>query len=443
LIYFGALSIILSIGASHRLSAVARGNDQTGRSRGSIRERGGSLQVRVFAGFDPVTGKRRYLARTIRGTDRAAYRLAEKALTKLQAQVDKQRAPESSISLSYALDEWLAGNEIEDTTRRTYTGYIERTIKPALGAVPIDKLGARDLERLYQQLRRCRALCDGKPFVEHGPPDADHDCARSKCRPHQCRPMAASTIRQIHSIISGTLAAAVRWEWLGTNPARAARRPRAKAPEPRPPSSVMAAQLIDAAFEMDDDWGTLVWLVMTTGLRRGEVCALRWQDLDLDGEIIDIRRNYVLHKGVGTEKDTKTHQMRRIALDSETTAILRAHRSSVSERLQELGQTLTDERYVFTGTRTPDHSEPYSPHAVSSRYRAMADRLGIKTHLHALRHYSATELLTAGVDLRTVAGRLGHGGGGATTLRVYAAWVAASDRKAAEILGSRMPRRRI
>jgi integrase len=71
----------------------------------------------------------------------------------------------------------------------------------------------------------------------------------------------------------------------------------------------------------------------------------------------------------------------------------------------------------------------------------MAARLGIKTHLHALRHYSATELLTAGVDLRTVAGRLGHGGGGATTFKVYAAWVAAADRKAAEILASRMPRR--
>lgn len=71
----------------------------------------------------------------------------------------------------------------------------------------------------------------------------------------------------------------------------------------------------------------------------------------------------------------------------------------------------------------------------------MAVRVQVKTHLHALCHYSATELLSAGVDIRTVAGRLGHGGGGATTLRVYAAWVAASDRKAAEILGSRMPRR--
>lgn len=79
---------------------------------------------------------------------------------------------------------------------------------------------------------------------------------------------------------------------------------------------------------------------------------------------------------------------------------------------------------------------------MSSRYKEMAERLGIVTHLHSLRHYSATELLSAGVDLRTVAGRLGHGGGGATTLRVYAAWVAASDRKAAELLGARLPKRR-
>jgi integrase len=253
--------------------------------------------------------------------------------------------------------------------------------------------------------------------------------------------MAASTVRQIHSIISGTLAAAVRWDWIGSNPARVAQRPKAKAPEPDPPSASEATRLLDAAFEMDDGWGTLVWLVMTTGLRRGKVCALRWRDIDLDGETIDVRRSYILHKGVGVEKDTKTHQMRRIALDSETVALIREHRSRVSERLATLDQTLAENLHVFTGAQTPDHTKPYSPHAVSSRYRDMAGRLGIETHLHALRHYSATELLTAGVDLRTVAGRLGHGGGGATTLRVYAAWVAASDRKAAEILGSRMPKR--
>jgi len=70
----------------------------------------------------------------------------------------------------------------------------------------------------------------------------------------------------------------------------------------------------------------------------------------------------------------------------------------------------------------------------------MAERLEIDTHIHALRHYSATELLTAGVDLRTVAGRLGHGSGGATTLRFYAAWVSEADHRAAATIGQLMPR---
>ncbi|GAB3903912.1 hypothetical protein GCM10029964_096600 [Kibdelosporangium lantanae] len=188
---------------------------------------------------------------------------------------------------------------------------------------------------------------------------------------------------------------------------------------------------------MDEDWGTLVWLAMTTGMRRGELCGLRFARIDFDAEVIDLRRNWVL----GKEKDTKTHQNRRIALDSETIVLLSEHEMRARNRLEDLRKEFTNDLFVFTGTKTPDHSQPYSPNAVTQRYKDMATRLGIDTHLHALRHYSATELLTAGVDLPTVAGRLGHGGGGATTLRVYAAWVAASDRKAAEILGSRMPKR--
>jgi site-specific recombinase XerD len=69
----------------------------------------------------------------------------------------------------------------------------------------------------------------------------------------------------------------------------------------------------------------------------------------------------------------------------------------------------------------------------------MVHKLGIRTRLHSMRHYSATELLASGVDLRTVAGRLGHGSGGAITLRVYAAWVAQADQDAARMLGARLP----
>jgi len=74
---------------------------------------------------------------------------------------------------------------------------------------------------------------------------------------------------------------------------------------------------------------------------------------------------------------------------------------------------------------------------MSQRFRRLADRLGIDAHLHTLRHYAATELLTAGVDLRTVAGRLGHGDG-SITLRHYAAWVNHADQRAASILSGRL-----
>ena len=122
--------------------------------------------MRVYAGQDPVTGRDRYLSKTIKGTDRAARKRAEKTLTQLQAEVDKQRVPETSVPLSRALDEWLRTVEIEDTTRRTYVGYIGRTIKPALGSISIDKVSARNLEALYSELRRCRLRCDGRPFIE-------------------------------------------------------------------------------------------------------------------------------------------------------------------------------------------------------------------------------------------------------------------------------------
>ncbi|WP_235875203.1 tyrosine-type recombinase/integrase [Saccharopolyspora aridisoli] len=406
------------------------------RKRGNIEERGGALRVRLYAGTDPVTGKQVYYRDTIQGTNKAAWKKAENKLAEFQAKVAKQRSAQSSVNLAYALSEWMRTNELANSTRKTYEGYIDRTIVPALGETPVNKLSARILEGLYTELRRCRNRCNGKPFVVHKR-SGEHDCEAAGCKPHECKPMETSTVRQIHAIISGTLDAAERWEWIDTNPARVARKPKQKRPEPDPPSPAEAARLSEEAFRMDDDWGTLVWLAMTTGARRGELVGLRFSHVDLEQEVIALRRNWVL----GEEKDTKAHQIRRIAVDSETVTLLREHRERVRLRVESLGRKFTADLFVFTGTKTPDHVQPYPPNAVTQRYKDMADRLNLDTNLHALRHYSATELLTAGVDLPTVSGRLGHGGGGATTLRVYAAWVAASDRKAAEILGSRLPKR--
>ena len=75
-----------------------------------------------------------------------------------------------------------------------------------------------------------------------------------------CKPMAASTVRQVHAVISGALSAAVRWDWIATNPARGAATAPPAPPQPDPPSPSDAARIVDGAFAVDDDWGTLVWL---------------------------------------------------------------------------------------------------------------------------------------------------------------------------------------
>ena len=236
-----------------------------------MRVRGGSLQVRVFAGVDPVTRRDQYLSETVKGTDRPARREAEKVMARLQSEVDGQRSAQSSVTLGYTLDEWLKTVEVEDSTRDGYLGYIERTIRPALGAVPISKLSTRTLETFYAELRRCRVRCDGHA-------------------PHACKPMAASTVRQVHAVIGqrAQRGRAVGLDHDQPGPWSGQRTP-AGAATARPPSPADAARIVDGAFAVDDDWGTLVWLVMTTGMRRGEVCALRWSRVDLDLGVVDIR----------------------------------------------------------------------------------------------------------------------------------------------------------
>lgn len=429
------------------------------RARGTIRQRGNSYQVIVYAGVDPVTKRRLYLRESTSDP-----REAERILTRLCAHVDEQRHAKTNATFRAAMQLWLKTHEIEASTRESYETYARLHFYPVFGDEPAGRITAQMLEEFYAELRRCANRCDGKPFVAHrvsgphecravkhryppGRPPAGgrspHDCAERgcvvvECQPHTCVPLSAATIRRMHFAIRGVLSAAERWGWITSNPAKVARKPRPPASQPEPPSVEDAARIAEAAWEEDAAWGTLVWLVMVTGVRRAELLALRWTDIDLTAGKISVRRNYIRANRESFEKDTKTHQMRRMSIDSATVEVLQEHHARYVAVCESLGVPPRRDAFVFS--YRPEHDRPCDPSGVTHRYDRMCQRLGIDSHLHALRHYSATELLTAGVDLRTVAGRLGHGGGGATTLKVYAAWVNESDRRAAEILGGRMKR---
>jgi integrase len=398
-----------------------------------IRQRGNRFQVRVFGGMDPATGRQLILTGSAK-TEADAIALRDG----YRKQIESQTAVRTNVTLAVLLDEWLDSHPVERSTRLAYTTLIAKFIRPALGDQTLPglvKQGSRPYEKLYAELRACRRRCRGRSFVEHRTPRA-HECD-VRCAPHVCRPLSASSIRQCHAVLSSAYAAAVRWGWVAVNPMGTVQRPRIPTPNPDPPSPEDAGRIVAAAWSEDVEWGLLVWLLLVTGARRGEILALRWANLDLAAGVLAIRHSVDSQRGPSTIKDTKTHQSRRISLDVATVALLIEHRERVVERCAEIDAKFSEQLFVFS--YEPDHTRPCNPSGVTHRYGRMVGKLGIRTHLHAIRHYSATELLSSGVDLRTVAGRLGHGSGGATTLKVYAAWVSRADQAASELLAGRLP----
>ncbi|MGB9137580.1 MAG: tyrosine-type recombinase/integrase [Pseudonocardiaceae bacterium] len=409
-----------------------------GRSRGSVDELpSGALRVRVYAGVDPVSKRRHDLIEIIPpgpGADRQARRVRDRLIS----QVEERRNPRTKATVDQLLERYLDQFDGAATTLTLYRGYVRNHISPFLGKIKIGALDADILDSFYAELRRCRDHCSGRPFVQHRTAVA-HRCDR-RCGQHRCRPLGATTIRHMHFILSGAYKRAVRWKWVSVNPLHQAEPPAAPVPNPHPPSASEAARIVNEAWK-DPDWGALIWLAMTTGARRGELCALRWSRIDLTPGRAVMWLRHAISKDVDgwAEGDLKTHQQRRIALDPETVQVLSEHQIRCRARAEELDLDLAAEAFVFSGA--PDGSTYLTPGALTQRYNRLAERLGIDTNLHKLRHYSATELVAAGVDVRTVAGRLGHSGGGTTTLRAYAAWVSEADQRAASGIATRMPSR--
>ena len=135
--------------------------------------------------------------------------------------------------------------------------------------------------------------------------------------------------------------------------------------------------MISAEAWRDLDWGMMVWLFMTTGAHRGEVCALRWDRFDAATAVLVITTSVAQRGGRTWEKDTKTHQQRRIALDAQTVALLVAYRRHCAERagLDEMPGAA----HIFSPLL--DGSTWIKPDTVSQRYERMCARIGWDMHI--------------------------------------------------------------
>lgn len=369
---------------------------------GSLRSRGRGLwELRLPLPPDPATGRRRQRSVTFHGNRRAAAtELRRLAADTLPAPADRA----TNLRLTTLLDVWWEPKKptLAATTAREYQRVIDTRLKPDLGATHLDRLLPFHLDRYYAQLQR-----------------------------EGLRP---GSIRQIHAVLRGALGQAHRWGWLPNNPAPATAPPRRRAPDIEPPTPAQARRILACAEAVSPEFGLLVRLAAVLGARRGELCGLRWEDMDLEGQTLTIRTGIADVAGRLVETDTKSHMPRTISIDASTARRLHDHHRWATQRASDQDTELA--RRAFVLSEVTDGSAPYRPDKATGTFRRVARRAGLAgARLHDLRHFAATQMIGAGYDLRTVAGRLGHRQPW-TTLNTYAAFLPERDHAAADHLAS-------
>ncbi|MCB9374001.1 MAG: site-specific integrase [Microthrixaceae bacterium] len=370
---------------------------------GYKRFRNGAWRLSVYVGVEPGTGRQRYVYRTVHEPDTpAGARAADRKLAAFVAEVDANHHLASDhLTLAELLTRWqhtrAASWSPKTATERRRL--VDNHLVPALGDRRIDRLRPIDLAQYLDA-----KLADG---------------------------MAPSTVAAHAAALRAALNLAVRWDLIARNPMD--RVDPVEVPRRHldlPPVETVARML----HELEDEDLTMaayIRVAALAGSRRGEVCVLRWGDVDLDvGEVRISRALSIGDDGV-VSKGTKTGRARAVALDRRTVEVIDRHRAQVREVHLAMGLgRLGDGDWVFGSPY--DLRRPVRPESMSRSWRRIRARYGLdEIRLHDLRHFMATRMIESGEDVITVAGRVGHART-STTTDIYGHRSAARDREAAQ-----------
>ncbi|MFJ2778807.1 tyrosine-type recombinase/integrase [Kitasatospora sp. NPDC087315] len=338
-------------------------------------------------------------------------------------------------SLAAYLTYWLevvAVHQLRETTHTRYTACVSQYLIPGLGKKKLAKLTAKDIRTWLNQLRTTCQCC-ARGIDTRRKPDAQAGrrprcCAIGKC----CRKyLSPLTLAYIHSVLKSALEHAVREEEI---PRNVARNIRTGTPRPRRfnPLTAHEARTFLAAAQGHRQHA-LFELALRTGLRKGELLGLRWEDLDFDRGTASICRTLQRTRSSGlTTLPTKTiSSERRIALPAACVASLRQHHDRQDREKQQAGAEWVDNGLVFT---RPD-GNPIEPATLNRHFNALLRQSRLRTiRFHDLRHSTATLLLEQGVELVVIKELLGHAHIGVTAT-VYAHVRLRLQRDAINLLG--------
>ncbi len=281
------------------------------------------------------------------------------------------------------LHQWLshARGRVRPKTHEGYEGVIRLYASPALGEIPLHHLHPLHLQNLYGTL------------TERG--------------------LSGGTVLNLHLVLTQALSQAVRWGLLSANPAAGAQPPRPRRPEQKVVDPALAGRILAAAAGTPMELPCAV--ALSTGMRRGEILALRWADLDEAFNVAHVRRSLqVSGEGLAFVEPKTRRSRRAVALPSYLRPHLDRQRSSQAERRAACPSWTDLDLVVDRGDGSPLH-----PDTLSSGWYRFLQRSGLAhVRFHDLRHAHATLLLLAGIHPKVVSERLGHASIG-ITLDIY------------------------
>jgi integrase len=283
---------------------------------------------------------------------------------------------DANITIGEYFDVWLKGSVYGSVRQSTYdrdTNLVNNHIKPVLGGLKLKKLNSAHVQGFYRDR------------LDAG--------------------LSASTVRKIHDILRRGLAQAVDWHLTPRNVADVVKPPKPVAKEMIALTAEQTRRLLDAAAE--DRLEALYVLAVHTGMRQGEMLALRWQDVDMENAVVSVRRTLTRSGGKVAFGEPKTRKSRRsIRLTPQATEALRAHLERQLRDMEILGDRYRDQGLVFT----TDTGAPINPSNLRQRnFAPLLKRAGLPhMRFHDLRHTCATLLLSRGVHPKFVQELLGH-----------------------------------
>jgi integrase len=346
--------------------------------KGHLKERSPGHWAIILDATDPQTGKRKRRWHSFQGTKRQAQIECARLISAIQGGTYLEP---NKITVAAFLSTWLdhIKSQVSPKSHERYSGLVNQNIIPALGAVAITKLKPAQISEVYS-----KALTSGRKDDKAGG-------------------LSPRTVGHMHRVLKQALGQAVRWELLTRNPADAVDPPKV---DWKPMQTYDLPQTVEV-IEAVRDTPLLVpaLLAVLCGLRRGEICALRWRNVDLAAGQISIVESLEQTKAGLRFKPPKSGKGRTVALSAIVVDELRAHRVKRAQELLRLGVGLSDDDLVIAHA----DGSVVQPIYISQHW-ARTIRKTRLAHLrfHDLRHAHATHLLANGVHPKVASERLGH-----------------------------------